>query len=169
MPINANLAATKTEHHRASAGMKNPTVTMLKAGDNLFRFASTKTSTGADIPSEEWANGAWWFSEKDHNVIVTRFNAGKLPLGTVARVAGAVQPSWSRMDVSIKATLLQDIYVYIGKGSAQYREELPNGWFITQKGWADIDQIYIPNMRLGARAGLKILKQKIIQTNAFGY
>jgi hypothetical protein len=28
-----------------------------------------------------------------------------------------------------------------------YRDELPNGMFVTLSGWPDIDRIYIPNMR----------------------
>ena len=170
MIFNDNLASTKKEIERASQGMKRPTVVLLSAGDRIFRIASTKkASTGEPIPSSDWASGSWWFAEADYARIVSRFQAGKLPLGTVARSAGAVQPSWSLMDVSIKAELLHDVYVYVGKGSTQYRDQLPNGWFVTSKGWPDINQIYIPGMRTGTRAAIRVLTQKIIQTNTFGF
>src|SRR5215470_6412034 len=107
MPINSDLEKTKLEFARAAMGMRNPTIATLSAGAAIFRFAGTKnTKTGLDIPSEQWARGAWWFQEADYHLILERYHAGKLGLGTIARMAGAVQPSWSLMDVSIKAYLI---------------------------------------------------------------
>src|ERR1051326_2694077 len=112
MTVNVDLEATKLEFARAAQGMRNPTVVTLPAGDPLFRFASSKNpQSGFDIPSDQWARGAWWFQEADYRMILQRYQAGRLGLGTVARSAGAVQPSWSLMNVSIKARLLNDIKV----------------------------------------------------------
>jgi hypothetical protein len=170
MTINADLDSTKLEYARAAQGMRHPTVVTLPAGVALFRFASTKNpQTGAEIPSSQWARGAWWFQEADYRTIIGRYQSGRLGLGTVARSAGAVQPSWSLMNVSIKARLLDDIQVYLGKGATQYRDELPNGMYVTQTGWPDIDQIYIPGMRGPAFAALQIIRQKIITTDSFGF
>jgi hypothetical protein len=170
MTINADLETTKLEFARASQGMRKPTVVMLAAGDVLFRFASsTNPQTGVDIPSDQWARGAWWFQEADYRLILQRYQAGRLGLGTVARGAGAVQPSWSLMNVSIKARLLDDIKVYVGKGSTQYRDELPNGMYVTQTGWPDIDQVYIPGIRGPAFHALQIVRKKIITTDSFGF
>ncbi len=170
MTVNANLSSTLDEFNRASVGIKKPTVMMLSEGDSLFRFASTTNmQTGESIPSDLWARGAWWFQEPDYRKILQRFHAGKLAFGTVARTAGAVQPSWSNMDVSIKARLLEDMNVYVGKGSTQYRDELPNGMFVTLSGWPDIDQIYVPNMRGAAFLNLSIVRKKIITTDSFGF
>jgi hypothetical protein len=170
MTINDNLAKTLDEHGRASAGIKNPKVITLPEGTVLFRFASTTNlQTGANIPPDQWVRGAWWFQEPDYRKIIQKFQVGKLALGTVGRIAGAVQPSWNNMDVSIKAFLLQDMNVYLGKGATQYRDELPNGMFVTLSGWPDIDQIYIPNMRGAAFRGLKVLRKKIISTDSFGF
>jgi hypothetical protein len=161
---------SKLEYARAAAGIRNPTVVTLSAGDTIFRFASTRNpQTGADIPSDQWARGAWWFREADYRTIVQRYQAGKLGFGTVARMAGAVQPSWSLMDVSIKARLLDDIKVYTGKGSTQYRDELPNGMYVTQTGWPDIDQLYIPGMRGPAFQVLHVIRKKVITTDSFGF
>src|SRR4051794_4559201 len=112
MVINHDLSITKQEYDRASAGIRSPQVVTLHAGDVLFRFGSTKNlQTGAKIDPSQWARGAWWFQEPDYRKIIANYQAGKLALGTVARAAGAVQPSWSNMDVSIKARLVIDINV----------------------------------------------------------
>lgn len=170
MVHNTDLETTKLEFARAARGMRNPTVATLHAGDDLFRFASTKNpQTGADIPSDQWARGAWWFQEADYRTILQRYHAGRLGFGTVARVAGAVQPSWSLMDVSIKARLIDDIKVYVGKGSTQYRDELPNGMYVTLTGWPDITQVYIPGIRGPAFRALRIIRQKTITTDSFGF
>ncbi len=170
MTMNADLEVTKLELSRASQGMRNPQVTTLHAGEAIFRFASTKNpQTGTDFPSDQWARGAWWFREVDYRLIIQGYQAGRLGLGTTARSAGAVQPSWSLMNVSIKARLLDDIKVYVGKGSTQYRDQLPNGMYVTQTGWPDIDQIYIPGIRGAAFSALQIVRQKIITTDSFGF
>jgi hypothetical protein len=167
---NADLETTRLELARAAQGLRRPAVGTLHAGDVLFRFASSKNpQTGAVIPSDQWSRGSWWFQEADYRRILQRYQSGRLGLGTVARGSGAVQPSWSLMDVSIKARLLADIKVYIGKGSTQYRDELPNGMYVTQTGWPDIDQVYIPGIRGPAFHVLQIIRQKIITTDSFGF
>jgi len=170
MTINQGLDSTKAEFSRAGQGIRNPMVMTLSAGDVIFRFASTKNPlSGADIPSDQWARGAWWFQEADYRRINERYRAGQLGFGTVARSAGAVQPSWSLMDVSIKARLLDDIEVYAGPGLTQYRDQLPNGMYVTMKGWSDIVQLYIPGMRGPAFRAIQIVRQKIITTDSFGF
>jgi len=170
MIINADLETTKLEFARAVRGMRSPSVVTLHAGEVLFRFASSKNPlTGADIPADQWARGAWWFREADYRTILQRYHAGRLGLGTVARSAGAVQPSWSLMNVSIKARLVSDLKVYVGKGATQYRDELPNGMYVTQTGWPDIDQVYVPGIRGPAFGALQIIRQKIITTDSFGF
>ena len=168
MIVNADLETSKLELTRALTGMRHPTVTTLSAGDVLFRFASTKEpSTGKDIPPDQWARGSWWFQEVDYRKILQ--HRGVQHLGTVARFAGAVQPSWSLMNVSIKARLLRDVKVYVGKGSTQFRDPLPNGMYVTQKGWADVDQVYVPGIRGPAFLALHIVRQKTITSNTFGF
>ena len=102
-------------------------------------------------------------------MILARHQAGGLGLGTVARSAGAVQPSWSLMDVSIKARLLDDLNAYSGKGRTQYRDLLPNGMYVTLQGWPEIDQVYIPNLRGPAFGALQIVRQKRVTTDGFGF
>jgi hypothetical protein len=142
----------------------------LPAGTAVFRFASTKKpKTGEPIPSSEWARRPWWFQEADYRTILVRYQAGALGLGTVARAAGAVQPNWSHMDVSIKAYLRFDTEVYVGKGKTQYRERLPNGMYMTLPGWPDITQVYIPGLRGAAFVTLDIVRQKIVTTDGWGF
>jgi hypothetical protein len=159
---------TDADLAKASAGIRAPKVTTLQAGESVFRFASTKNmKTGASIPSDQWALGSWWLPEASYRQIIQNYQSGKLSLGTVGRAAAAVQPSWSNMDVSIKARVVEDIDVYIGKGKTQYRDELPNGMFVTLEGWPDIDQIYIPSDCRGA--ALFVVRNKIITTDDFGW
>lgn len=170
MTINADLQKTRLEFTKAAAGIRNLVIKTLSAGEVIFRFGSTKNlGTGEDTPSDQWAQGPWWFAENDYRRILTRYHAGQLGLGTVARSAGAVQASWSLMNVSIKARLLQDINVYTGQGSTQYRDELPNGMYMTLTGWPDVEQIYIPDIRGAAFRALQIVRKKIITTNNFGF
>ncbi len=168
--LNDDLERSRKEYDRASQGMRQPRIITLHEGDEIFRFASTKNpATGKDLSPDQWIRGAWWFAEADYRLIIQRFQSGKLSLGTVARTAGAVQPSWSLMNVSIKARVIQPIKVYQGKGSTQYRDELPNGMYITLTGWPDIEQLYIPDMRGRALTALQIVRKKIISTDSFGF
>jgi hypothetical protein len=170
MPLNENLGATKREYSQASTGIRSPRVATLPAGQAIFRFASTTNpKTGQGIPSTEWAKSPWWFLEADYHKILARHRAGALALGTVARSAAAVQPSWSRMDVSIKAYLRFDTEVYLGKGKTQYCDLLPNGMYMTLSGWSDVDQIYIPGLRGSATHAMQIIRQKRIGSDGFGY
>jgi hypothetical protein len=145
-------------------------ITTLQAGDVLFRFASTgNPRTGQSIPTTNWAGSPWWFLEADYRKILARHQAGALALGTVAQSAAAVQPSWSRMDVSIKARLRSDTEVYLGKGRPQYRDLLPNGMYMTLTGWSDVDQVYIPGLRGTASHALEIVRQKVTTRDGFGF
>ena len=117
----------------------------------------------------EYGGGAWWVREDDYRTILARYHSGRLGFGTVARSAVAVQPSWSDMDVSIKAYLVRDVNVYIGKAVPQYRDQLPNGMFVTIPGWPDIDQVYIPDIQGTAFYALRIVRQKTISTDDFGF
>ena len=172
---NPDLAKSLDELQWASKGMRHPVATRLAAGTALFRFASTrKTDTGAPIPPEQWPRGPWWFQEADYRLILHRYGKGKLGLGTVARSAGAVQPSWSLMDVSVKAYLLCDALVYTGRGSTQYRDPLPNGMVVTQAGWPEITQVYLPGMRreppaVPAYDILRVVRKHIVTTDSFGF
>ena len=67
MTLNAGLQKTKEELARAKQGIRSPQVVTLPAGQVLFRFASTKNRvTGENIPSTNWARGAWWIQEHDY-------------------------------------------------------------------------------------------------------
>jgi hypothetical protein len=170
MTVNSDLMTTKLELAEAAKGLRRPAITMLAMGATLFRFGSSKNpQSGKANSRDERVRRAWWFQGADYETIVERCHAGQLPLGTVARSAGAVQPSYSLMDVLIQAQLLQDILVYVGQGTTQYREVLPNGMFVTLKGWKEINQIYIPGIRGSSFRALQIMREEPIATNTFGY
>ncbi len=170
MVVNENLAITRLEWNQVIQGVRTVTIRSLSAGTAIFRFASTKNpKTGVAIPSTSWARGPWWFAESDYRTILMRHQTGALGLGTVARSAEAVQPSWSLMDVSIKAYLRYDTEAYVGTGKTQYRDHLPNGMFMTLSGWPNIEQIYIPGLRCPAFVTRDIVRQKIVTTDGWGF
>ncbi|MEL6108770.1 MAG: hypothetical protein AAFU85_22410 [Planctomycetota bacterium] len=170
MTVNADLATTKAEWDRASDGIVRPEICTLAAGEAIFRFASTR-HLGRDKPTDSstWAKGAWWVRERDYHRVLVRYQSGNLGFGTVARSALAVQPSWSLMDVSVKAYVEEDILCYSGLGKTQYHDVLPNGMKVTLAGWPDITQLYLPGMRTGTLDALRIVRKKIITTDNWGH
>ena len=170
--VNDDLEVTKAEYSRAAQGIRAPEIITLPAGQVIFRFASTmRLDKGTRKPtnSADWVRGAWWVTETDYQKIISRFRSGSVSLGTVARGALAVQPSWSLMDVSIKAHLLNDMKVYTGQGSTQYHDVLPNGMKMTLPGWADIKQLYLPGMRGSALSNVRVQRQKIVKSHSWGH
>ena len=106
MLYNPDLEKTKLEFDRASGGMRSPQITTLSEGDVLFRFGSTKNlQTGATIPSDQWARGAWWIQEGDYRKVIQNFQAGKLGLGTVGRME-AIKDSLNLAHAFVRAQAL---------------------------------------------------------------
>lgn len=156
MPLNAGISvdalpvgAAAGLHH----GKGKVKVVTLEAGCRLFRGGSTHDRDGNPRPkgdTSEWALSPWWFSEDVYRLIVDVYlksGSGYLnSLGMTMRRAGAVKQCWSRMDVRIKAEVLQDINAFEGIGSTQF-EQLDNGITVIWSGWkSDAKQIYIPNL-----------------------
>ena len=171
-PINDGLSRAYLEYSRAGGGIRRPEVMLIESGVEMHRFSSTKQiKNGKLYPtnSKDWAGGSWWVLNEDYRKIISRFKKGNLNLGTTARSALAVQPSWSLMDVTIKAVVIHDMYVFHGRGSTQYLDVLPNGISITLAGWPDVTQIYIPGMRGAARRNLRVKKQKVISSHSMGF
>lgn len=150
------------------SALRSPRTVTLHTGEALFRFAST------DNNSTKWAGGAWWIRESDYYQINSRYEAGRrqhkedaLTFGFIARGALAVKPSWSRLDVVVKALVLQDINAFEGVGQTQ-RDELDNGIQITLPGWPSISHLYIPGISDGngrttiGYQALSVIKQKVI-------
>lgn len=176
MPLNAGLDLSQFTDH-ARRGMRSPAVVTLRAGEALFRFASTARHDGTSIPSNTWAASPWWMYEADYHAILAVHRQSQAAhgrngqtLGMVARGAMAIQQSWSRLDVRIKAVVLQDINAFLGLGRTQYRELAPNGMYFTLPGWPDVRQLYIPNIsdRTGLtplfRQALDVRTQKIVSS-----
>jgi hypothetical protein len=166
MAINSNLSQSELDYSKALRGIRTPVITTLPAGLEVFRFASSvRPGTGETIASTDWSKSPWWSLKADYYRILARHKAGALSLGTVARSATAVQPSWSRMDILISARLKEDTEAYQGKGKTQYRDLLPNGMYMTLTGWPDITQLYIPKYQ----HSLWIVQQEVITTDRFGF
>ena len=170
MPLNDDLDLSKLPEIAAS-GLRSPRVVMLNAGQVLFRFASTASRPNV------WAAGPWWMYDHDYYKVVAAHLESRakhkeegLTLGFLGRAAMAVQQSWSKMDVVVKAVVNNDIKVFAGLGRSQYNEQMPNGISITWKGWPSVEQLFIPN--IGDRGGrtllgysaLLVLRQKLVSS-----
>ena len=167
---NGDLEQSNDEYALAARGMRRPQVTLLRTGEVVYRFASSKgVRSGKAVPSEKWARGPWWVREKEFRKIVARYWKGEFGLGTVAREALDVMPSWSFMDVGIRARVVAPIKAYASAGSTQYRDQLPNGWTVTMGGWPDVEQLYIPGLRGEAFAALRVEEQDLVSTDGFGF
>jgi len=156
MPLNAGIsvdalpkAAAEGLHH----GKGKVRVVTLVAGSRLFRGGSTHRLDGTEFAkgdTAEWALSSWWFTEEVYKRIVEVYQksgGGYLnSLSMTLRRAGAVKQSWNRLDVRIKAEVLQDINAFEGIGSTQI-ERFDNGVQVVWDGWrADAKQLYIPNL-----------------------
>lgn len=184
MPLNAGIsvdaipaAAAAGLHH----GKGKVRVVTLDAGSRVFRGGNTLRRDGTPFArgdTAEWAFSSWWFTEEVYKRIVefyTKNGGGYLTsLGMTLRIAGAVKQSWSRLDVRIKAEVLQDINAFEGTGSTQF-ERFDNGLTVVWKGWgADAKQLYIPNfdrkrsnasvLCFDGAPALRILTKKIISS-----
>lgn len=169
MLINPDLERTRQEFAEACKGIRRPRVKTLRAGDILYRFASSiNVKKLTPIDKSEWSMRPWWVQREDYRHIVQAYRSGKLAFGTVARMALAVVPSMSNMDRSIKARLKNDINVWVGEASTQYRDMMPNGIFVTAYGWRGIEQVYIPGVPDSIVRGLQIIRQAPIETDNLG-
>ena len=155
--LNDDLETQKAPDE-ALKGLRSPRVVTLAHGEFIYRFASSQT------PRSLVAASPWWIREQDHRRILARVAQGKLSTGFVARSSLAVQQSWGNlMDVLVRAVVLEDIKAFCGSARTQYREQAPNGMFITWRGAANIEQLFIPGVSQPKGAGLTDLGRRAIQ------
>lgn len=152
----------------ARKGLRNARVITLHAGQLLFRFASSQGRDGVGLPRHLWPARPWWVTWENYKLIVAEVKKSfqlhgkdRLTLGYMGRVALAVQQSFGRADILVKAKVASGINVFTGRGATQYNEEMPNGWRITMTGWPQIEQLHIPN--INDRAGFTDLGRQAIQ------
>jgi len=167
--INDGLAKSLLEYGRAEKGIRDPRVTILQPGEDLYRFTSSRLpGSKTPTPFSRQVHGPWWFRSRDWQKVLLSYLSGRFSLGTVARIAGAVQWSWSDMDVLLKARVVDPIEAWEGHGRPQYRDVLPNGMAVTLTGFPNIVQLYIPGMP-AASAGLRLIDRiSVASTNAKG-
>jgi len=149
MALNNNLdlkTLPDWERTRILSGMRSPRVVMLGIGEPIYRYASTVNNKGMPVPATLWAAGPWWIRERDYQLILAESQRSGMTHGFVARTANAVQQSYSKVDALVEAVVIKEINAFAGRGQTQYREMAPNGMYITLRGWADVTQLYIPNL-----------------------
>lgn len=168
--LNENLQKLRVDYDYAATGIRNPAVTVLMPGEDLYRFASSvDPGSGRKVSLQAQVGSGWWFRSRDWQKILKAYLSGALNLGTVARIAGAVQWSWSNMDVFVKARVLAEVEAWEGFGRPQYRDILPNGMAVTLRGFPNVVQLYIPGMRSGAAGALRIVDRlEVASTDKFG-
>jgi hypothetical protein len=146
---------------RVLSGMRSPQIVTLQVGEVIYRYASTVNNKGMPVPTTSWAAGPWWIRDRDYQRIVTESQRSGMTHGFVARTANAVQQSYSKVDAVVEAVVIKEINAFAGRGQTQYREMAPNGMYITLAGWADVTQLYIPN--IADRGGLTPLFSQAFQ------
>ncbi len=159
MALNQDLSLDglpKEVAERVLSGIRNPTVKQLSPGAKLYRFASSK------YPPASWPAGPWWVQQQAFHRIVQEAaqQPAEFGLGWAARRALAIQQGFSTVDAVVEATVAETIYVFCGRGTKQYREQAPNGIYVTWEGWPDIEQLFIPNISDGGKltpAGQRVL------------
>jgi len=141
------------------SGIRSPRVQHLSPGTKLFRFSNSM------LPNDKWAAGPWWFGQYAFNQIkrdtLETENGSEFGIGWSARRAMAVRQGWSKMDILIEATLVESMKVFVGIGTKQFREEMPNGMYVTWEGWTNVEQWFLPF--INDRSGMTSMGRSAVQ------
>jgi len=138
--LNNDLEKQKVPDDAVKA-LRTPYVVTLIRGQSIYRFGNSQVPTGLVAASP------WWIREQDYRRILANAQPGKISTGFAARISLAVKQSWRNpMDMLVRAIVLEDIKVFCGVARTQYREQAPNGMFITWRGSKNIEQLFIPGI-----------------------
>ena len=126
---------------KVKQNLDNATFYVLHPGELVFRFAD---SSPKDRPFLGYQASPWWYREREFLILMARAKSSSLGLLQV-RLDAAVLQSWSKMDVSVRATVRRQMDAWMGTPRTQ-SEVAPNGMQITMPGCFDIQQLFIPDI-----------------------
>jgi hypothetical protein len=124
-------------------------VVHIARGEILYRFASSSWHP------HFWYASRWWISARTHEQVRRMMAQSPVPQW-VARTAFGVKLKWNPkedetnlMDIVVRATVLQDLKAWVGRGKPQY-EVAPNGmrvkWGCRAGTDLDLEQYFIPGI-----------------------
>ena len=119
---------------RAEKGIISPKPELLKLGECIYRFSSSDRGTFG------YQAGEWWIREADFDEIVERAARKGVDLGQKAHWDLAVLPSWSKMNIVVKARVTGRIWAWVGLAKPQ-QELSPNGRAIRMYGHRTVHQL----------------------------
>ncbi|MEM7785046.1 MAG: hypothetical protein AAF623_16975 [Planctomycetota bacterium] len=158
MTVNSGLSLDSVDSKLAdlvNSGIRSPRVKKLTPGTKLFRFAD------ADRPKESWPAGPWWFGRPDFNRILQQSIASPdFGLGFHGRRNLAIRQCWSKVNGLVEAEIIEEIFIFYGAGTTQYREPLPNGMMITWQAPPEVEQWFLSG--ISNRAGMTELGHRAI-------
>ncbi len=128
-----------TARQRAEKGIISPQPELLKPGECIYRFSSSDRGTFG------YQAGEWWIREADFDEIVERAARKGVDLGQKAHWDLAVLPSWSKMNIVVKARVTGRIWAWVGLAKPQ-QELSPNGRAIHMYGHRTIRQLFLDDV-----------------------
>jgi hypothetical protein len=130
-----------------TGGIANPQPTHLPAGHYYYRFASSQS------PAIAQQGGGWWLDFENIQLIRSFAREHGYGLREAARLMLALPYAWTRVDLLIRALLLQPLLAYTGRGKPA--QGPPGGadrgtqWIPTQH--VVVRQLYLPGLVSGRR------------------
>lgn len=127
---------------KGTGGILNPQRKALPTGEYYYRFASTTAPRFAQF------GGPWWLNFENFRTVRAFAQDNGYSLRDAARLTLALPYDWTRVDLLIRALLVQPLDAYAGHGNqAQGPQAGPDRgtvWIPTQH--IKIEQLYIPGL-----------------------
>lgn len=125
-----------------TGGIVNPQATHLPTGQYYYRFASSTSPRAAQM------GGGWWLDFENFRAIRSFAEQHRYSLRDAARLMLALPYAWTRVDLLIRALLIQPLKAYTGAGKpAQGPAAGPDRgtqWIPTQH--IVVRQLYVPGL-----------------------
>ena len=132
-----------------TGGIANPQPTRLPAGHYYYRFASSSSPRAAQL------GGGWWIDFENFALVRTFAQAHGYTLHEAARLMLALPYAWTRVDLLVRALLVQPLRAWSGAGKPA--QAPPGGadrgtrWIPTQH--VRVRQLYVPGLALPGTDG----------------
>jgi hypothetical protein len=145
-----------------TGGIINPQPTHLPVGQYYYRFASSTSPHFAQM------GGGWWLDFEHFRTIRAFAEQHGYSLKDAARLMLALPYAWTRVDLLIRALLIQPLKAYTGEGKpAQGPKAGPDrgtSWIPTQH--IKVRQLYIPGLYVKGERPRQQLYETVFQAPA---
>jgi hypothetical protein len=145
-----------------TGGIINPQPTHLHVGEYYYRFASSTSPHFAQM------GGGWWLDFEHFRTIRAFAEQHGYSLKEAARLMLALPYAWTRVDLLLRALLIQPLKAYTGEGKpAQGPKAGPDrgtSWIPTQH--IKVRQLYIPGLYVKGERPRQQLYETVFQAPA---